>query len=470
MNSRQGNAQIRSGRPPLATLQGRIGDNPASVRIATDLRCPNRPPMFSHLIAPAAPAPDADDAVARFLHSLRSVLAGRQGFRLSLSRPEGGEPDLERLMVREIELRGERALSFLWRYKTRDITKNHGLEAGLDELTRLLGQPFQNAHLLTDSRELQLAYSRKGRPTLRVGKLKPATATDAAPDSTCDSTPNAAAPEAASHDRSKQRHLAMERPVWRDLGLTHEGRQGLELVPAMSRKWKQINRFIEIFGKALSQSALASSPDVHVADFGSGKGYLTFAMHDYLRALGKTTQVLGVELREDMVRLCNEVATRNACEGLRFDQGDVREYRPERLDVMIALHACDIATDFAIHLGLRARAQIIMCSPCCHKQLRPQMQSPSLLKPLLQHGIHMGQEAEMITDGLRALLLESEGYDTQVFEFISLEHTSKNKMILAVRRPQGISAERRAQLLAQIEDIKRFYGIREQALQALLAA
>ena len=98
------------------------------------------------------------------------------------------------------------------------------------------------------------------------------------------------------------------------------------------------------------------------------------------------------------------------------------------------------------------------------------MQSPSLLKPLLQHGIHLGQEAEMITDGLRALLLESEGYDTQVFEFISLEHTSKNKMILAVRRPQGISAERRAQLLAQIEEIKRFYGIREQALQALLAA
>lgn len=414
--------------------------------------------MFSHLIDPATPAPDADDAVARFLHSLRSVLAGRQGFRLSLSRPEGGEPDLERLMVREIELRGERALSFLWRYKTRDITKNHGLDAGLDELAGLLGQPFQNAHLLTDSRELQLAYSRKGRPTLRVGKIKPAAA------------PEPAGAEAASHDRSKQRHLAMERPVWRDLGLTHEGRQGLELVPAMSRKWKQINKFIEIFGKALSQSALAASPDVHVADFGSGKGYLTFAMHDYLRELGKSTDVLGVELREDMVRLCNEVARRNACEGLRFDQGDVREYRPERLDVMIALHACDIATDFAIHLGLRARAQIIMCSPCCHKQLRPQMQSPSLLKPLLQHGIHMGQEAEMITDGLRALLLESEGYDTQVFEFISLEHTSKNKMILAVRRPQGIGAERRAQLLAQIEDIKRFYGIREQALQALLAA
>ncbi len=418
--------------------------------------------MFSDLIKPSCPAPAADDAVSRFLHSLRSVLAARQGFKLSLSKPEGGEPGLERLMVREIELRGERALSFLWRYKTRDITKNHGLDEGIEALARLLGQPFQNAHLLTESRELQLAYSRKGRPTLRVGKLKAVTAAEV--------SDAPAIQDPAGHDRSKQRHLVMERPVWRDLGLTHEGRQGLELVPAMSRKWKQINKFIEIFGKALSQSALAASPDVHVADFGSGKGYLTFAMHEYLRELGKTTHVLGVELREDMVRLCNEVAARNACAGLRFDQGDVREYRPERLDVMIALHACDIATDFAIHLGLRAKAQIIMCSPCCHKQLRPQMQSPALLRPLLQHGIHLGQEAEMITDGLRALLLESEGYDTQVFEFISLEHTSKNKMILAVRRPQGLGAERRAQLLAQIEEIKRFYGIREQALQALLAA
>lgn len=442
----------------------RMGDNPgfAAARASHRGRLPSLPasPMFSHLIAPTAAAPDADDAVARFLHSLRGVLAARQGFKLSLGKPEGGEAGLERLMVREIELRGERALSFLWRYQTRDITKNHGLEEGLQQLAGLLGTPFQNAHLLTDTRELQLAYSRKGRPTLRVGKLKAAAPGEAAQASDAQ----------ASHDRSKQRHLALERPVWRDLGLTHDGRQGLELVPAMSRKWKQINKFIEIFGKALSQSALATSPDVHVADFGSGKGYLTFAMHDYLRELGKAPEVLGVELREDMVRLCNDVATRNACTGLRFDQGDVREYRPERLDVMIALHACDIATDFAIHLGLRAKAQIIMCSPCCHKQLRPQMQSPALLKPLLQHGIHLGQEAEMITDGLRALLLESEGYDTQVFEFIALEHTSKNKMILAVRRPQGISAERRAQVLAQIDEIKRFYGIREQALQALLAA
>jgi hypothetical protein len=108
-----------------------------------------------------------------------------------------------------------------------------------------------------------------------------------------------------------------------------------------------------------------------------------------------------------------------------------------------------------------------MCSPCCHKQIRPQMKSPALLAPLLQHGIHLGQEAEMVTDGLRALLLEAHGYDTQVFEFISLEHTSKNKMILAQKRkqPRDNSA-----ILQQIAGIKAFYGIEEQCLETLLGS
>jgi hypothetical protein len=132
---------------------------------------------------------------------------------------------------------------------------------------------------------------------------------------------------------------------------------------------------------------------------------------------------------------------------------------------MIALHACDVATDHAIHLGLRAGADIIMCSPCCHKQIRPQLLSPHPMRSILQHGVHREQQAEMVTDTLRALLLESQGYETQVFEFVSLEHTSKNKMILAVRRPQPASP---AQALAQVREIKDFYGIREQCLETLL--
>jgi hypothetical protein len=137
-----------------------------------------------------------------------------------------------------------------------------------------------------------------------------------------------------------------------------------------------------------------------------------------------------VELRTGLVTLCEASARRHGLQGLSFNAGDVRSYEPDPVDVMIALHACDTATDHAIHLGLRAGAQLIVCSPCCHKQLRPQMKSPPLLRPMLQHGIHLGQQAEMVTDSLRALLLDAAGYDTQVFEFIALEHTSKNKMIL----------------------------------------
>lgn len=408
--------------------------------------------MFSSLIESATPPAAEATAPERFMRLLETALNTREVQRLLLTKPLGGEADLERLMVREVELRGERQLSMVWRYKTRDVTKNLPLIEGLACLRSLLGTPFQNAQLDTRSQEVQLAFSRKGKSSLRVGKAQGAAADTTAP----------------RHDHQKQRYLELAQPFWQDLGLTHEVRGEAVLVPAMSRKWKQINKFIEIFEAALKSSSLADSPDVHVADFGSGKGYLTFAMHAYLSGLGKQAFVRGVELRDDMVRLCRDAAHRHGRHGLAFDQGDVRSYAPERLDVMIALHACDIATDYAIHLGLRARSAIIMCSPCCHKQLRPQMSSPALLRPLLQHGIHLGQEAEMVTDGLRALLLEAQGYDTQVFEFVSLEHTSKNKMILAVRRSQPLPEARRQELLAQIEAIKAFYGIKEQALQALL--
>ena len=244
-----------------------------------------------------------------------------------------------------------------------------------------------------------------------------------------------------------------------------------ELVPAMARKWKQINKFIEVFSHALSHSPLQQRDPqlpIHVVDFGSGKGYLTFAMHDYLRnSLGLQGQVTGVELREDMVRLGNTAAARLEQPGLRFEHGDVRTYTPAAIDVMIALHACDVATDYALHLGIRSNAAIIMCSPCCHKQIRPQMHTPSLLKPMLQYGVHLGQEAEMVTDSLRALLLEACGYETKVFEFVSLEHTNKNKMILAVKRPEPVAP---GELLEKIRGIKQFYGIQEHCLETLLQA
>ncbi|MEY4750345.1 MAG: hypothetical protein RIQ60_2559 [Pseudomonadota bacterium] len=453
--------------------------------------------MFTDLIAApprptgtAAVATDAVPARERFLQLLTRCLDDASLVKLSLAHYTGAQPDagltLQRLLVRPIVLRGEPALQFTWRYDTRDTVKNHPPGAGLQAIADVLGVAgFETAHLewrdgdsgsTGVTRQAEFRHKLKGgrdKSKLVLGKASPA-ARDAAPATPADAAAGgaedvAAAPASAlAHNRSKQRELSLDLPCWVDLGLSTPGPDGhARLVPAMARKWKQINRFLEVVGAALEHSALADQRRVSVLDFGSGKGYLTFAMHAWLTAQGRQAAVTGVELRTGLVELCNSSARRHDLQGLDFSAGDVRDYQPDPVDVMIALHACDTATDHAIHLGLRAGAQLIVCSPCCHKQLRPQMKSPPLLRPMLQHGIHLGQQAEMVTDSLRALLLDAAGYDTQVFEFIALEHTSKNKMILAVKRPHDPPGHA-ATLMAQVDAIKAYYGVTEVCLQTLM--
>jgi hypothetical protein len=391
-------------------------------------------------------ASDTTTPELREFHALlNDAVTNNTLVRLLLTKPSGAEPELERIEVRPLTLRGVASLSFVYRYKTRDITKNYPVAEGIELLDAQLGHAFRNVHLFMQDEEIQLAFSKKGKPMLHRSKMQHEVKTT------------------QTHDREKQRYVELERPFLTELGVTDQQRQ---LIPAMSRKWKQINKFIEVFQKAFDASALAAKEHVSVVDFGSGKGYLTFAIHDFLRhTRGLDAQVMGVELRENLTSLCNRAVEKLHLQGLTFRQGDVRHFAPQDIDVMIALHACDTATDYAIHMGIRSNASIIMCAPCCHKQIRPQMHNPQVLRPLLQYGVHQGQEAEMVTDTLRALLLEANGYDTQVFEFVSLEHTSKNKMILAVKRRQPRDVH---EILTQIDGIKAFYGIREHCLETLL--
>lgn len=390
----------------------------------------------------------ATDHRAQFLGLLETSLSQNSLIKLVLAKYVGSEADLQRVIIKPLTVKEQPCLSFVYRYKTRDITKNFSLAEAVAVIASLIPESFKNAHLLSLTDEVQLEYSKKGKTTLFKSKAQQ----------------ERQAPS-AGHDREKKRYLELTRPFLTDLGVTNRQH---ELIPAMSRKWKQINKFIEVFSHALSSSPLKLDQPIKVADFGSGKGYLTFAIHDYLcNTLQAQGQVTGVELREDMVTLCNNAAAGLEHPGLTFQHGDVRTVAPSALDAMIALHACDIATDYAIHMGIRSGASIIMCSPCCHKQIRLQIQSPALLKPMLQYGLHMGQQAEMVTDSLRALLLEACGYETKVFEFISLEHTNKNKMILAVKRAEPVDP---AQLLARIQELKTFYGISEQCLETLLEA
>lgn len=405
--------------------------------------------------------PEAQAAVQRFAGLWRDALAAGRCERLVLVGYQGGQPDidalgdgLQRVTLRPVVLKGQAHLSAVWRYPTKDVTKNATQQAMADDVARWLAAgAFRNAHLHTPGQEVQLAISKKGKATVRVGSAA------------------IAAPEAAQalvpqeHNREKHRLLPLSRPFLYELGVTDA--QG-QLIPAMSRKWKQINKFIEVLSAALARSRLADREQLHVVDFGSGKGYLTFAVHDWLaHSMGRQPQVTGVELRSELVALCQGVIDTLGLTGMAYEQGDVRDYQPAALDVMIALHACDVATDYAIHLGIRAGAEVILCSPCCHKEVRPQLLSPHPLRPILRHGIHAAQEAEMLTDGLRAMLLEAAGYDTQVFEFISLEHTNKNKMILAVRREDAGQSE---EVVAQIRDIKAFYGLQTHCLERLLRA
>ncbi|GAB3047317.1 SAM-dependent methyltransferase [Acinetobacter apis] len=366
--------------------------------------------------------------------------------RLILSQYKGADAGLGKVTCRLVELQHTIKISMIYQYKTQDITKNYALDEALSVIQNLLPD-MKQANLWSSEYDTQFKRNKKKDVLLQQHKVK--------------STVAPKTQLAQQHNREKQRYIDQKQPYLHDLGITDQHGQ---LVPSMARKWKQINKFIEIFSQAVQPIMTADQP-LHIVDFGSGKGYLTFAMYDYLKQ-SLQPNITGVELRENLVEFCQTVANKNQFNHLEFFTGDVRSYHPEQLDVMIALHACDIATDFAIHCGIRLNASVIMCAPCCHKELRPQLTSPQVLKPMLQFGIHQAQHAEMLTDTIRALLLNAYGYETKVFEFVALEHTSKNKMILAVKK-QTIS-EPNQNILAQIEALKAMYGIQTHTLENLL--
>jgi hypothetical protein len=196
---------------------------------------------------------------------------------------------------------------------------------------------------------------------------------------------------------------------------------------------------------------------------GCGKGYLTFAAHDYFNLVEhRPANVRGIESRPELVGLCNTVARETGRPRLEFVGGTIASATFATLDVLIALHACDTATDDALAKGVQAGATLLVVAPCCQKEVRPQLTAAPVLAPALRHGIFQERHAEFATDALRALLLEWAGYDTKVFEFISTEHTAKNLMIAATKRSPGEARSEEA--AARVRELAAFYGIKSQAL------
>jgi hypothetical protein len=206
------------------------------------------------------------------------------------------------------------------------------------------------------------------------------------------------------------------------------------VLESMQGKYRQLEKFVEIVDRLVAEAGLLEAGPLHIVDMGSGKGYLTFGLWHHLRRnLGIEAQVTGIETRAELVLLCNDTAAAHGCEGLRFIAGEIHSVELQPAEIVIALHACDTATDDTLAHAIATGARVIVSAPCCHKEVRPQLQPPAELEPLLRDGIQRERMAELLTDAVRARLLEASGYRTQVFEFVSTEHTAKNTMITGVK-------------------------------------
>ena len=235
-----------------------------------------------------------------------------------------------------------------------------------------------------------------------------------------------------SHNRAKKYILeeGKQVPFLVDLGVqTQDGR----IVKSRYDKFRQINRFLEFIADIMP--ILPKDRCVRIIDFGCGKSYLTFAMYYYLHELcGLDIRVTGLDLKKEVIRHCQELADKYGYEGLEFLQGDIADYSgEEKVDMVVTLHACDTATDYALYKAVRWNAEVILSVPCCQHEMNRQI-ACDILKPALKYGLVKERMSALLTDALRGNLLEEAGYDTQLLEFIDMEHTPKNILIRAVKR------------------------------------
>lgn len=374
---------------------------------------------------------------ADFITTFEQSVRDGNFIRLSLHDYKGDEPDLKKITLRRVIIKKQDRFSFTYSYKTRDIVKNHDMAETLAILHDRLSSGFRGGALLTSAFDLSYPAMKTTKPSVRE-------------------TPP------PSHDIARHRHLKTDgKPYLRALGVTDAGGN---VIKSAQDKYRQIDKYIEILGglvKSLPEGRIKK-----IADMGAGKGYLTFALHDYLREQGRNVETVGVEYRKDLVDLCNNIAGTSGLDGLRFEQGSIGEFNAEGTDLLIALHACDTATDDAIAKGIENGAALIVVAPCCHKQIRREIEKAKRkndLAFLTRYGTLLERQAEMATDAMRALLLEQAGYAVSLFEFVSDSHTPKNVMITARK-----TGKPRAGALDEFRAAKAYFGISHHHLEDAL--
>ncbi len=302
---------------------------------------------------------------------------------------------------------------------TKVLHANLTVEEAAGHICRYLDNDFKQGYIQTETAECHILISKKGKATVKV-KQK---ATTGKAD--------------LSHNRQKQYIMEEGRniPFLVDLGIMNlEGK----VVKAKYDKFRQINKYLEFIQDILPK--LPKERTIRIIDFGCGKSYLTFAMYYYLHDMLKLPiEVIGLDLKEDVIRHCSELAARYGFEHLRFEMGDIAQFEgTDSVDMVVTLHACDTATDYALEKAVKWGAGVILTVPCCQHEVNEQIQS-EFLKPVLKYGLLKERMSALFTDAIRANMLETLGYDTQILEFIDMEHTPKNILIRATKR-EGMRA------------------------------
>jgi SAM-dependent methyltransferase len=373
-------------------------------------------------------------------------------YQIILSNPRHKEKAFK-IKIRPVMLKGNLIFQQTAYVDTKVFHENYDRDAMISRIEESLADDFRQCEVEHKTCRAVVLVSKKGKITVNRKRI--------VTDNT-ESAPGRVPPMA--HNRVK-RYILEEGtavPFLVDLGVqTKEGK----IVKARYDKFRQINRFLELIEDILP--TLPKERTVHILDFGCGKSYLTFAMYYYLHQLkGYDVEITGLDLKTDVIERCSMLADKYGYDKLHFLQGDIAQYDgTAQVDMVVTLHACDTATDYALEKAVRWNARVILSVPCCQHEVNRQIASKEL-EVLLQYGIIKERMSALITDALRASLLESEGYETNILEFIDMEHTPKNLLIRAVKK-QEASGQKAQQARADVAALSEKLQI-EPTLQKLL--
>lgn len=340
--------------------------------------------------------------------------------------------------------------------------RNMNREETIEYVTELLRGRFRQGEIVSALGSAVVLVSKKGKVRVKIKRNQAQTRGGSQSEkegAAAGQTRMQPGSRMMEHNRKKRYILEEGRavPFLMDLGvMTKDGK----IVNSRYDKYRQINRFLEFIEDILP--SLNQERETRIIDFGCGKSYLTFAMYYYLKVLkGYPVRITGLDLKQDVIDHCNRISCRYGYDTLEFCQGDIASYEgTEVVDMVVTLHACDTATDFALAKAVNWGAKVILSVPCCQHELNAQIEN-QLMKPILQYGLIKERMAALYTDAIRAQVLEYSGYRTQILEFIDMEHTPKNILIRAVR--QG----KRKDNGEAIKELMEFLGIHPSIVKLL---